>query len=127
MTSSLSSAALPPAANKTPDRPRRFGFTTLHQLYCPDGHHIRRDTIVLTDAGIRCKHREPGQARECGGLVYVLACASPRVAPWQDGLPGLAFVAEVAFPELKYVEDQQMDLLTMLQFFGVAWARGPRD
>lgn len=57
------------------------GFTDYFDLACADGHHIKENAFVFTDAGLRCTHRDPapkgrGYGPECGNLIYVLAAIS---------------------------------------------------
>lgn len=101
--------------------PRVVGFSSPHELRCPRGHHIRRDSVVLDDAVLMCKHREPlaigkGGGPECGKLLYVCLGWAPRGS---DVSGSLWFVAEVSYAEAKQMQDQRLDLAGVLRFLGV--------
>lgn len=124
-------------------RPRMMGWASVKQIRCPQGHHIRRDTIVLSEAGIRCKHREPHGTGECGELLFVLAATRQKLPPDAQGEgepskqdakrpdPAMLFVAEVTSEEIERIEREEMDLLEQLAYLGATfpfvsvWPGGP--
>lgn len=101
---------------------RLMGWLPLDRLTCPAGHHIRRDTFVLTDAAIRCKHRPPGQRQECGRLLYVLLgipTRDPRTPPSH------AFCIEVSAPEIMAIQHAQLAPYEILELLGATFLPPP--
>lgn len=101
--------------------PRIVGFTTPRQICCPRGHHLRRETVVLDDAVLMCKHREPlkhgekGGAAECGKLLYV--CLGWQARGSADA--AVVFVAEVSYKEAEEMQRRRLDLDGVLKYLGV--------
>lgn len=105
-----------------------MGWTTLHALRCPAGHHLKQDSMVLAYSGIRCKHQEPlrsgrGGGPECGRWIFVLLCSGWVIA--RDAAtgeerkePASMFVAEVDYTDLRRIHDQRMSIPEVLDFLG---------
>lgn len=131
MTPDSRPAAAGSPAHPAAYAPRYIGFTTPHELYCPRGHHMKQDSVVLDDGVLWCKHRDPlpggkGGGPECGKLVYVCLGWQPRGSsvPLEDSpldLPASAclFVAEVTFKEAREMQRLRLDLAAVLRFLGV--------
>lgn len=133
---------LPTSSMSQPPRSRPFGFTTLRDLRCSRGHHIREDAFFFEHGAVRCKHREPlrgapgqraGHGAECGALVYVLACSgwtplAEHAAAAGDGSKDLVlFTAEVTYKELEEMRRRRLsDVAQVLDFLGVRFPTADR-
>lgn len=119
-----------------PARAARFhGWTTIHDLHCAAGHHIRQDAIVLEHGAIRCKHRDPArrseQAPECGRWLYVLGSVGWTVERDEAGNDRLVlgddvFVADVTWTELRHIRAHRLNAGRVLDYLGVPRLSPPR-
>src|SRR3954471_8254876 len=83
-----------------------------HVLYCPNGHRIRLDSIVLGHGGIRCTAKMNAHAgdrpTECAAFLWLL------------NMPGgWRLVAEVTIEEMKEAQARHLSIEEMLGFLGV--------
>lgn len=99
---------------------RAMGWAHVDSLICPAGHHVPRNAFILTDGALRCKHRPPGEKRECGKLFYVLAAMPTRrdSDDDDDGDPSLLFLVEVTYPELQAMLGLKLTPLDVLRRLG---------
>lgn len=97
---------------------RFVGWATARGLTCPEGHHLRQDAWVLTDGAVRCKWQDPASRRECGRLLYLLACVPARQV--EPDAPELYFVAEVSVEEVREFRTRRATTWQVLQALGVA-------
>lgn len=122
------------ATAPAPAPPRHFGLTTLRDLQCPYGHHMREDAFVLDHAALRCKHRdhlggrgERASGPECGALVYVVAVAAwtattlPEPAPFVAlaEADALLVVAEVTYAEVRTIQTQRLNAAGVIAYLGI--------
>lgn len=76
--------------------------------------------MLLDDAVLVCKHREPlvgqkGGGPECGKLLYVCLGWQPRGSSESS----CWFVAEVSYKEAEEMQRRRLDLAGVLEFLGV--------
>jgi len=103
-----------------------MGWAHVDSLVCPAGHHVPRNAFILTDGALRCKHRPPGDKRECGKLFYVLAATPLRRAtdPEDESDPSLLFLVEVTYPELQAMLALNLSPLDVLRRLGATFPPG---
>lgn len=94
---------------------RFAGWCHVNAVVCPVGHAIPRDTFILTDGVVRCKHRLGTAGSECGKLLYLLASVPVR-SP--DDTTALVFVVEVTYLETQLIERQRWGTLDILRHLG---------
>jgi hypothetical protein len=114
----------------TATAPRPHGWTTLAELTCPSGHHIRQDAILLEHGAIRCKHKIQGRPRdkgfECGAWLCVLGSVGWTVTEDADGrehvqLGDHVYVAAVTYDELRRIRAHRLGAAAALALLGIAW------
>jgi hypothetical protein len=113
--------------------PRQHGWTTLAQLTCPNGHHIRQDAVVLEHGAIRCKHKIQGRPHEpgieCGAWLYVLGSVGWTVVSVegreQVQLGEHVYVVAVTWDELRRIRAGRLTAAESLALLGLVMERPP--